>query len=64
LVRSKIKLMSFLKKMKDKIYVVRKYVKATSAKDAILKEKKCEVDDVWLDCEEEKVEGFKNDNSR
>jgi hypothetical protein len=50
--------------MKDKIYVVRKYVKATSAKDAILKEKKCEVDDVWLDCEEEKVEGFKNESSQ
>lgn len=56
--------MSFLKKMKDKIYVVRKYVKATSAKDAILKEKKCEVDDVWLDCEEEQLEGFKNESSQ
>jgi hypothetical protein len=50
--------------MKDKIYVVRKYVKAKSASDAILKEKKCEVDDVWLDCEEEKVEGFKNESSQ
>lgn len=32
-----------------KIYVVRKYITANSAYDAILKDKSCPVDDVWLD---------------
>jgi hypothetical protein len=32
-----------------KLYIIRKYVKANSAKDAMLKENKHPVDDVWLD---------------
>jgi hypothetical protein len=35
--------------MEEKLYVIRKFVMAKSAKDAILKEKKGDVDDVWLD---------------
>jgi hypothetical protein len=34
---------------KQKLYVIRKYIKATSAKDAIKKDKRTEVDDVWID---------------
>jgi hypothetical protein len=33
----------------NKLYVIRKYIKANSAQDAIKKEKKFRVDDVWLD---------------
>jgi len=35
--------------MNEKLYIVRKYIMARSAKDAILKDKKSDVDDVWLD---------------
>ena len=35
--------------MKNKLYIVRKYVRATSAAEAIKMEKKQEPDDVWLD---------------
>lgn len=33
----------------EKRYVVRKYIIAKSAKDAIKKDKNADVDDVWLD---------------
>lgn len=32
-----------------KLYIVRKYIMATSAKDAIKKDKTAPVDDVWAD---------------
>ena len=32
-----------------KLFVVRKWIKAKSAKEAIKKEKTCPVDDVWID---------------
>ena len=35
--------------MKDKLYVVRKYIKAKSAADALRKEKKSPVDEIWVD---------------
>lgn len=35
--------------MKKKQYIVRKYVMATSAKDAIERSKRAPVDDVWID---------------
>jgi hypothetical protein len=35
-------------------YIIRKYIMASSAKDAIRIEKKSEVDDVWLDQDWEK----------
>ena len=34
---------------KNKLYIIRKYVLAKSAQDAIKKESKQTVDDVWLD---------------
>ena len=34
---------------KYKLFVVRKWIKAKSAKEAIKKEKSHEVDDVWVD---------------
>jgi hypothetical protein len=36
-------------KQKDKLYIVRKYIKAKNALDAIKKENDHAVDDVWLD---------------
>lgn len=55
-----------LKMMKNKLFVIRKYVYAKSAIDAIRKEKKVIVDDIWLDEEWKKnnqisnpIEGFK-----
>lgn len=36
-------------KVKDKLYVVQKYIKAASALDAIKKERLCPVDDVYVD---------------
>ena len=44
--------------MNEKLYIVRKYIMARSAKDAILKDKKSDVDDVWLD------EDFKKNRNR
>ena len=39
-----------MKKKDDlKLFVVRKYVWATNAKQAIVKEKKIKVDDIWVD---------------
>ncbi len=37
-----------MKLKKTKTYVVRKFVEAVSAMDAIRKEKGCQVDDVWV----------------
>jgi hypothetical protein len=34
---------------KDRLYIVRKYIMAKSAKEAIERDKKSEVDDVWVD---------------
>ncbi|MDD5006535.1 MAG: hypothetical protein PHS34_07595 [Candidatus Omnitrophica bacterium] len=43
-----------------KQYIVRKYIMAKSAKDAIAKDKKTDVDDVWVDVDwEEEQVGFK-----
>lgn len=36
-------------KPKNKLFIVKKYIMAKSAKDAILKDKKTPVDDVWID---------------
>jgi len=36
-------------KEKDKLFIVRKYIMAKSAKDAIRKDKLKPVDDVWVD---------------
>lgn len=36
-------------KTPDKLYVVRKYIRAISAQEAIKKDKVAPVDDVWLD---------------
>jgi hypothetical protein len=33
----------------DKLYIVRKYIMAKSAEQAIKKDKNCPVDDVWVD---------------
>lgn len=38
-------------RLKPKLYVVKKYVKAVSAAEAIRKERKMPVDDVWVDDE-------------
>ena len=35
--------------MKEKLFVVRKYIKAKSILDAIKKEKEVEPDDIWVD---------------
>jgi hypothetical protein len=37
------------KKLPQKLYVVRKYIKASSASEAIRKDRKHPVDDVWID---------------
>jgi hypothetical protein len=37
------------KKPKEKEFVIQKRVKATSVADALRKEKKAEVDEVWVD---------------
>lgn len=44
--------------MEDKLYVVRSYIKAKTAKEAIKKSKAQEPDDVWIDEEWKK----QNDN--
>jgi len=38
-----------------KLYIVRKYIKAKSAKEAIMLDKKTPVDDVWVDEEFKKT---------
>jgi len=35
--------------MKDKLFVIKKYVKASCASEAIRKEKHIKVDDCWVD---------------
>jgi len=35
----------------NKIYIVRKFILASSAKDAIKKQARCEIDDVYIDHE-------------
>jgi len=42
-----------------KLFVVRKYIWATSAKDDIKKDKKSPVDEVWVDDEWKKTNAFK-----
>lgn len=37
--------------MKQKLFVIRKYIKASSASDAIKKDRSTPVDDVWIDDE-------------
>jgi hypothetical protein len=37
--------------MKDKLYVVKKFIMAKSVKDVIKKEKKTPIDSVWIDDE-------------
>jgi hypothetical protein len=34
---------------KDKLFVIKKYVMAPNAKAALRKERKTEVDDIWID---------------
>lgn len=49
-----------------KMFVVRKYIMASTAKEAIKLDKNTEVDDVWIDTDWQKnnmcqpIEGFKN----
>lgn len=47
-----------------KLYVVRKYIVASSAQEAIKLESRCPVDDVWVDEDFKRagiqVEGFKS----
>lgn len=38
-------------KKREQLYIVRKYIKAQSAQEAILKDKKTPVQDVWVDDE-------------
>ncbi len=40
-----------MKRAKDKLFIVRKYIMAKSAIDAIKKDKVTPVDDVWIDDE-------------
>lgn len=44
------------KKYRDKLYVIKKYVKAPTAAIAIKRERDCPVDDVWIDDEWRKNE--------
>lgn len=37
------------KKEVERLYIIRKYILASSAKDAISKDKNKDVDDVWVD---------------
>lgn len=41
-------------KLDEKLYVVRKYIMATSAKQAILKDRTAPVEDVWVDTDWQK----------
>lgn len=45
--------------MQEKMFVVRKYIKATCAAQAIKKERKAPVDDVWVDEEWKKGQSEK-----
>lgn len=47
-----------MKKPKLKQFVVRKYIMAKSASDAIKKEKQFPVDDVWIDDDWKKTQEF------
>lgn len=44
-----------MKSLQNKLFVVRKYVWATDAQDAIKKDKSKSVDDVWIDEEWKKA---------
>ena len=47
---------------KQKLYIIKKYIMASSAKEAIRKDKKTDVGDVWIDdkwLQEAIIEGFK-----
>lgn len=47
---------------KQKLYIIKKYIMASSVKEAIRKDKETEVGDVWIDDKwlaETIVEGFK-----
>lgn len=44
--------------MKNKLFVIRKYIYATSALEAIKKDKKTPCDDIWVDEEFKKTEHF------
>lgn len=48
--------------MNKKLFIVKKYVYATSAKDAIKKEKETQVDDVWVDEEWKKNQLLESKN--
>mgnify|MGYP001616646614 CR=1 FL=1 len=48
--------------MKDKLFIVRKYIKARSAREAIKKDKIHPVDDVWVD-DDWKKENYKELNN-
>jgi len=52
------------KKLPQKRYIVRKFVMANSASDAMKKESKCKVDDVFLDEKwvDAPIIGFNNNN--
>lgn len=45
-------------KQKEKLFVIRKYIKARSATEAIKKEKTHPVDDVWIDADWQKMNMF------
>ena len=61
-----------MKKKGQKMFVVRKYIMASSAKDALRKEKKTEPDDVYIDTDWQKGQsnqlanaiGFEADSDR
>lgn len=47
----------------EKQYIIRKYIKANSAQEALRKEKKQPADECWIDekwMEQKTIEGFKN----
>ena len=45
------------KKRENKLYVIRKYVLATSLKDAHKKERRVPIDEIWLDEDWKKSQG-------
>lgn len=52
-------LISMKKKSKDKLFVIRKFIKASSALDAIKKDRSHPVNDVWIE-DEWKKGGYEN----
>lgn len=49
--------------IKNKLFIVKKYIYAKSAKDAIKKEKGINPDDVWVD-EDWRLENIKKNNEK